>query len=142
MRTYCLRSSGLGVQLLDLFYTASSAPDSSSTEGFIPDSHRLRSMVCWYISGDTLASFLSPASRLERLEIRGHESFLLFALFSDAAPRLRELVISRCILTPNNQFGSLTALNLLCQWCIDAHIYTLPSALRFSPHLEELRYRP
>ena len=135
----CMRRSG--VQPLDFFYTPSSAFGRFTAEEFIPDSRRLRSMVYWYTgdpSGDELSSLLPPALHLECLEIRGNGSFSLPTLFSGTTPRLRELVISRCVPWPNNHFRSLTSLNLLCQRDIDANIYSLLDTLRFSPHLEEL----
>jgi len=136
-----LCTSRSGVRPLDFFYTSLHS-DFLRAEELIPDRRRLRSLVYGYTdrnSGDKLVSFLLTASHLERLEIRGDASFSLPTLFSDAAPPpLRELVIARCTPWPNNQFGSLTSLILLCQKDIDANIYSLLDALRCSPHLEEL----
>ena len=87
-------------------------------------------------SRDELAGFLLPALHLGRLEIGGSGSFPLPTLFSDAAPCLRELVISRCTPWPSNQFGSLTSLSRR-QMDIDSNIDFL-NVLRRSLHLEEL----
>ena len=134
----CLRRSG--VQPLNFFYIASLSP---SAEELIPDSRRLKSLVYASMDNDpgeieNLSRYLLPASNLERLEIRGNESFPLPSLFRDTAPPLRELTISRCTPWPNNRFGFLTSLNLLCQKDIDANVHSLSSALRCSPLLEEL----
>jgi len=133
----CMRRSG--VQPLDLFYTLSPVFVHPGCGWMLPDSRRLRSAVYGYVgesSGDELVSFFRQAPYLERLEIRGSASFPLPTLFSGTTPRLRELTISRCTPWPNNQFGSLTALNLLLQK--DVVIHSLLDALRRSPHLEEL----
>jgi len=127
-----------GVQPLDFFYTS---PFSGLPE-LIPDRRRLRSLVYKYRGvdyGDELASLLLTPSRLERLEIRGDESSPLPALsFDTALLRLRELTIWRRTPWPSHQFGSLTSLNLLCQWDVGANIHSLLDALRCSLHLEGL----
>ena len=132
----CMRRSG--VQPLDFFYTS---PFFGLSE-LIPDCRRLRSLVYKYRGGDygnELAGLLLTPSHLERLEIKGDKSFPLPALSFDTAPlRLRELTIWRCTPWPSHQFGSLTSLNLLCQWDIGANIHSLLNALRCSPNLEEL----
>ena len=134
----CVRRSG--VRPLDFSYTPTTGLNPLSAEELIPERGRLRS-VCWYAdeaAGEELASFLLPTLRVERLEISGHGSFSLPTLFSGHAQCLRELVLSGCAYWPNNQFGSLTSLTLLHQGYPDAGIYSLLSAIRCSPHLEEL----
>ena len=68
----------------------------------------------------------------------GDREYVLPTLFPDTPRCLRELVLSRCTPWPNNQFGSLTSLNLLNQADTIPDIPSLLNALRCSPGLEEL----
>ena len=136
----CMRRSGM--QPLDFFYTTP-FPGLLRAEDLIPDRRRLRSVVYGYVGDDfggvdELAPYLLPASNLERLEIRGSDGLPLPTLFPDIVPHLRELTISRCTPWPNNQFGSLTSLRLLCQKGIDENVNPLVKILQCSPNLEEL----
>ena len=129
-----------GGRPLDCFINPMSMLASLRVEELIPDRHRLRSVVYWYMgeaAGEELASFLLPALHVERLDIRGNGVSLLPILFSGHAPCLREVIFSGCTPWPNNQFGSLTSLILLRQEDPDVNIYYLLEIMRCSPHLEE-----
>jgi len=135
----CVRRSG--VRPLDFLYGSSSSLDPPDLVEVIPDRRRLRSVVFWYAgedTGDHLVSLLAPASNLEYLEVGGDREYVLPTLFPDTPRYLRELVLSRCTPWPNNQFGSLTSLNLLNQNETVPNIFPLLNALRCSPRLEEL----
>ena len=135
----CVRRSG--ARPLDFLYGSSSSLDPPDLVGVIPDRRRLRSVVFWYqgeATGDDLVNLLAPASHLEYLEVGGDREYVLPTLFPDTPRCLRELVLSRCTPWPNNQFGSLTSLNLLNQSDTVPDIISLLNALRCSPHLEEL----
>jgi len=135
----CVRRSG--VRPLDFLYGSSSSLDPPDLMEVIPDRSRLRSVVFWYAgeaTGDHLVNLLAPASRLEYLEVGGDREYVLPTLFPDTPRYLRELVLSRCTPWPNNQFGSLTSLNLLNQSDAVPDIVSLLNALRCSPRLEEL----
>ena len=139
MTLLCVHRSG--VRPLDFIYTSLSSIDPPDVADAVPDRCRLRSVVSWY-GGDSsvedLANFLMPASRLEYLEIDGDGESPLPTLFSGPPRCLRELVLLKCTPWPNNQFGSLTLLNLLGQDRIEVDISSLLGTLRCSPHLEEL----
>ena len=135
----CMSRSG--GQPLDFFYTALFCRSHGASE-FVPDRHRLRSVVYGYpddsrTTGE-LVKFLLSASNLGRLEIRTHESFSLPILFPNTIPPLRELTLLRCSPWPNNQLGLLTSLYLLRQKEVSTNIHHLANALRCSPNLEEL----
>jgi len=130
-----------GVKPMDFFYGSKSSLDPRKVADVIPDRHRMRSVVSWYgnkATAEDLVNLLMPMSHLECLDITGDRYLALPALFSDTPRCLRELVLSECTPWPNNQFGSLTSLNLLDQSDIDSNISSLLNTLRCSPRLEEL----
>ena len=93
-----------GGRPLDCFVNPMSVLPSLRVEELIPDRHRLRSVVYWYVgeaAGEELANFLLPALHVERLDIRGNGVSSLPILFSGHPPCLQELILSRC--TPDRK---------------------------------------